>query len=167
MGTAACPPPRIIDYDEDILWEPAARAPWTLRTKEQQRARASELIAAPHWVMASMGSATRDLIEPQLDVLIYLDYPAHITLTRLLRRTIARALTGATCCNGNRETIRKSFLSTESILVWWCRTFRSRHRSALEREQSCTGPPTLRLRHPRELNHLLKHIRAAQSGTHL
>lgn len=150
-----------IDYDEDILWAPASHAAWTLRPEDEQRARATELIAQERWVMASVGSTTYDIVMPRVDVSIYLDYPPIITFPRLLRRTVTRALTGETCCNDNKESLRLSFLAKDSILLWWFKTFRKRHAAALAMESAADGTPTLRLTHPRQLDLVIAEVAAA------
>ena len=42
---------------------------------------------------------------------------------RLLRRTLRRSLKQEELWNGNRESIYKSFLSQDSILIWMLKTY--------------------------------------------
>ncbi len=42
---------------------------------------------------------------------------------QLLKRTFKRAYTGEDICNGNKETLAKQFLTKDSILWWFLKTF--------------------------------------------
>ncbi len=54
---------------------------------------------------------------------MFLDYPFGLVLGRLLKRTWRRSLHQEELCNGNRETLRQSFFSRDSILIWLLRTY--------------------------------------------
>jgi hypothetical protein len=41
----------------------------------------------------------------------------------LLRRSVTRAFSDETICNGNKETFYKQFFTSGSILLWFLKTF--------------------------------------------
>ena len=44
-------------------------------------------------------------------------------MSQLLQRTLKRSLSQEELWSGNRESLRKSFLSQDSILLWMLRTY--------------------------------------------
>ena len=48
-------------------------------------------------------------------------------MNRLFQRTFRRNVWGELCCNGNRETLRRTF-SRESVLLWALQTHARRRR---------------------------------------
>lgn len=144
-----------IDFDNDVLWMPAEQSPWTLFSPKEQRERVLEQMKSQAWVMASCGSKVTDIVYPQTDVILYLDYSPWVSLSRLFKRTMSRSFLGQTCCNGNRESFRLSLLSKDSIFLWWIKTWRSRRDLARTMESDPTVPPVYRLSHPRQFQDLL------------
>jgi hypothetical protein len=57
---------------------------------------------------------------------VWLDYRFARVFTRLLGRTLRRAFTREKLWHGNRESLRMSLLSRESILLWAIKTHRRR-----------------------------------------
>ena len=70
----------------------------------------------------------RDLVWGRADTVVFLNYQFMTVLGQLLRRTIRRSLTQEELWSGNRESIRKSFFSQDSILMWMLKTY-SKNRS--------------------------------------
>lgn len=136
--------------DDEIGWLPN----WTERPDEDQRRLAGELADGERWVMDSAYGKWRDLVVPQADAVVALDYPRWLSLARLVRRTLKRALLREEICNGNRESLRK-LVSRDGIVAWHFRSFRRKHETILAMESATDGPPVVRLRHPRDLDRLL------------
>ena len=67
------------------------------------RERVEEATEAPAWVADGNYSEVRDIVWGRADTLIWLDYPLHVSLRRLVPRTLRRALTGEELWSGNRE----------------------------------------------------------------
>jgi hypothetical protein len=57
---------------------------------------------------------------------VWLDYGFRVVFLRALRRTIRRSIRSEHLWHGNRESIRRAFLSRESILLWAATTHRRR-----------------------------------------
>ncbi|HYZ26231.1 MAG TPA: hypothetical protein VE597_04935 [Geminicoccaceae bacterium] len=90
---------------------------------------------------------------------IWLNYPFLTVLRRGLYRTIRRAVLREDLYSGNRETLRRAFLSRDSIL-WWVVTTHGRRRrqyTALFASPDLGALHLLELRGPREANRFLRH----------
>lgn len=141
--------------DEEIGWLPG----WVARPQDEQIALARGIVAGGRWVLDSAyGSYLGDVL-PRTQVVVALDYPRWLSLGRLVRRTITRAVDQQEVCNGNRESWRQA-LSRDSILVWHARSFARKHERVVAWEAATDGPPVLRLTHPRDLDAALAHLAA-------
>jgi len=109
-----------------LFWGPQ----WSMAELPVFRSRVAEVVAREHWVVDGGYSDVRDLVWARADTVVWLDYPLAITLSRLLRRIVARIRDGAELWpgTGNRETIRNQIF-TRDPLVWFAiRTHRGRRR---------------------------------------
>lgn len=84
----------------------------------QQRA------SAERWVSDGNYSMVRDVLWARATHVIWLNYSFAVVFSRALSRTVHWAVTQEELFSGNRESIRNSFFSLDSILVWVLRTFR-------------------------------------------
>jgi hypothetical protein len=109
-----------------VFWGPG----WTMAELPIFRSRVASVVAGEGWVVDGGYSDVRDLVWARADTVVWLDYPLAVTLSRLLRRIVARIRDGTELWpgTGNRETIRNQ-LFTRDPLVWFAiRTHRSRRR---------------------------------------
>jgi adenylate kinase family enzyme len=136
--------------DEEIGWLPG----WVERDKAEQRELAAALADADRWVLDSAYGAWLDVVLPRVEVVVGLDYPRWVSLSRLVRRTARRWARREEVCNGNVETLRK-IVAPDSILVWHFRSFARKRARLRDWEARPDGIPVLRLRHPRELTAVL------------
>ena len=102
-----------------LHWEPN----WTAASPQVFRDRVTKALSDERWVVDGNYSAVRDIIWSQADTVVFLDYSFWLIMGRLLRRTLQRSLKQEELWNGNREDIRKSFLSQESIVLWMLQTY--------------------------------------------
>ncbi|MFD9460092.1 adenylate kinase [Streptomyces sp. NPDC060027] len=78
----------------------------------------SRLAAGPRWIIDSLGyPEVRDLLWSRADTVIWLDYPRHVVMPRVLRRSIRRTVTREVIFGGNRETWREWLRRDHP--VWW------------------------------------------------
>jgi hypothetical protein len=87
------------------------------------------------------------------DTLIWLDLPLSLVMWRLTRRTLRRVTTQEDLWNtGNRESLRRSFFSRQSILLYALKTHqRNREKFTLECEFLAKEKQVVRLKSPREV----------------
>ena len=123
---------------------------WVIASHDEIRAQVEEVLLGHGWVIDGnyhdpLGSTVLD----QADEIVWLDLPFATTFWWLLRRTLRRLRTreqlwGTT----NAETLRRSFMSRDSILWYLLKTYRRRRRSCIER---LNGMPHVQLRSAREM----------------
>jgi adenylate kinase family enzyme len=94
---------------------------WTEATADELRARVrAALEAAPGgWVVdGNYRRKLGTLVLQRADTFVWLDLPLHVCLRRLWRRTWGRILRREELWNGNRETLRNTFLIRDSLFSW-------------------------------------------------
>lgn len=119
---------------DDLTWLPG----WTPVPDAEQRARISLICAQDEWVLDSAYSDWRDIVLARTDLIVALDYPRWVSLTRLVRRTVGRIRDRRPVCNGNVETLRQAF-GRDSIIRWHSRSFRGK-RERMRRWAKERGP---------------------------
>lgn len=139
--------------DDEFGWLPN----WVQRPAEEMRRLAEVAALEPQWVFDTTYSAFRDLVEPRADIIVGLDYPRWLSLSRLVRRTLRRAITRQEICNGNIESWRQLF-SKDSIVLWHFKSFRRKREAMRVWTTRPDGAPILLLRHPRELEQILRQL---------
>jgi adenylate kinase family enzyme len=78
-----------------------------------------------------------DFVSTQADVIVWLDLPLVVKLSRLLRRSWKRVTTPEVLWNGNVETWRDVFVGRDSVVVHPLRThFRARRQMLHRRDQA-------------------------------
>ncbi|HET6969602.1 MAG TPA: hypothetical protein VFH92_00635 [Phenylobacterium sp.] len=147
---------RHIDLDA-INWQ-AAWYDLNRNEPEEFRRRVGEAVAGDAWVACGNYSIARPLIVARATHIVWLDYPKWIVMSRVFRRSFARAWSGDELWpgTGNRETFR-DWLGKEHPIRWAWDTY------ALRREKNAAefADPALahieriRLRHPREAGPLI------------
>ncbi len=95
-------------------WQPIERAEF--------RRRVDTATSAPGWVSDGNYREVRDLVWGRAQVLVWLDYPLTLILWRLLCRSLRRISTHEELWNGNRESVRGLFFSSDSLFVYAVRS---------------------------------------------
>lgn len=139
---------RVIELDA-LFWG----RDWQPAPLELFRHRVEREIKDGGWIVVGNYSQVRDLVWKPADTLIWLDLPLLLVMSRLLRRTVGRVATREELWNtGNRETLRNSFFSRQSILWWALKTHRrNRERFAIECEFLGKDKTIVRLQTSREV----------------
>lgn len=133
---------------DDHIWLPG----WRLRERGEMLDRVEARLAGERWVME--GNLGRDATRlwaqvDRADLVVWIDLPLRVTLRRLVRRCLRRALLRERVCNGNVETLRKSFLSGNSILLY---AWRTRNLRRVIYRHLLRHRPHVRLRSAREVD---------------
>ena len=110
---------------DDYIWLPG----WRLRDRGEMLTLVERRLSGADWVMeGNLRPSAERLwaIADRADFIVWLDLPFRVTFWRLVRRSFRRAAFREECCNGNRETFRHAFLSSNSILLYAFQTRRLR-----------------------------------------
>lgn len=144
---------RAIDLD-DLYWRPG----WEIAPTDEFRAATAAATNTPRWVAAGNYTAIRDIVWAQTDTLIWLDYSLTRTFNQLARRSLMRVWDKKPICNGNTETLGKTF-SNDGVLYWLLRSYFPKRRENLDTFAHPERYPNIRnfirLRHPAETQALL------------
>ena len=139
---------------------------WTEVEPAEFRAKVAAAIDGDRWVTdGNYYSKARDLIWPRLTDVVWLNYPLPLVFFRALRRTLRRSVAGEELFAGNRESLRRSFLSTDSILLWVLRSH-GRNRRRYREVFDSGADPALRyfeLVRPARAERLVDELRDGQS----
>jgi adenylate kinase family enzyme len=131
---------------------------WAETSDEDLRRRLEPLLASEGWVVdGTYFHKLGHLVVDAADVVVWLDMPARVWLPRLVRRSLARR--GRELWNGNRETLRTSFLGRESLVVW---AIRSHIRRRREWPGELAHLPVVRLRTPHDVERFVSSFASAR-----
>ncbi len=108
-----------------LYWLPG----WQPRRSDDFARRLQDVASEERWVIDGNFGSWRDFLWPRATAAVWLNYAFPRIMLRALRRTTLRAVTKQPLYSGNRETIAKSFLSTDSILLWILRQHTPQKRS--------------------------------------
>lgn len=146
---------RHIELDA-LHWSPG----WVEVPNDAFRAAVARALDAEAWVVDGNYPAARDLVWPSATHLVWLDYPRWLVMWRVTSRTLRRWVTREVICNGNRESLRMSFMSKDSILWWAWSTFHGRRREyeALFAENPFPHLTLMRVGTPREAEALVQQL---------
>lgn len=129
---------------------------WTPAEPDEFRAKISAAIdGVDRWVAdGNYTTMTSDILWTRADAIVWLDYPLPLSLVRLLRRTMTRAFRQEELWNGNKESLRQHFASTDSLFVWAFKSRAKQKRTLPERfaRPEYADREIVRARTPRQLD---------------
>ncbi len=134
---------------DEIHWRPG----WKEGPAEATSRRIREVVERPRWVIDGNYGKHRRAHVDAIDLLVWLDFPLRTAMPRVLRRCVVRALRRVPCCNGNYESLRMTFFSKQSLLLWELTEHRRRQR---EIAHEFRERPHVRLRSQREVDRWLR-----------
>ena len=154
----------VIELDA-INWQ---RPGWQELTREEFRAQVAEAIAAAPegWVIEGNYSAVSDIYLAQVDTLIWLNLPFHVSFFRMIRRTLERVARKELLWGAQRESIRMQLFDPKNSLWWWGI---HHHRAGVRNQRRLLASlPHVRryeLRSPEEVAKLLQAARSQEANT--
>ena len=101
---------------------------WTGVSDQVFRERVVLATKTEQWVIDGNYSRIRSLIWERANTVVYLDYSFWKTFWQLFRRTIQRSIQREALWHGNREDLRRSFFSSDSIMLWMFKTYARRRK---------------------------------------
>jgi adenylate kinase family enzyme len=111
-------------YEMDqLFW----KSEWQESSEDELFRKVREVTCQPRWVLDGNYTRTIPVKWKQVQLVIWLDPSFVRTVLRVTKRTIYRSLTQQEIWpgTGNRESLRKAFLSKESIIWWAMSTYRN------------------------------------------
>ena len=132
-----------------LHWEPD----WTPAPLDVFRERVARALSGDVWVVDGNYGKVRDIVWGRADTVVWLDYRLAVIMGQLVRRTWRRIVTRETLWGGNRESLRQTLFSRESILLWALQTYRRRRREypILFDRLEYAHLTVVRLRSPRDM----------------
>lgn len=140
---------------DDLTWLPG----WQPVPDDTQRQLITDLCSRDSWVIDSAYSNWLDVPLAHADVVVGLDYPRWVSLWRVARRSVARAIDKNPICGGNVESWRR-VLSADSMVVWHFKSFQRKRERIRAWSRSSPGPRIVRLRSPRASTRWLESLQA-------
>ncbi|MEO8541015.1 MAG: AAA family ATPase [bacterium] len=132
---------------------------WVDLTREEFREQVTDYLGehSGGWVIEGNYGHVRDLVLPLAETAIWLDLPFATVYRRLAARTVTRSITGGELWNGNKETLRQTFLSRESMLIWGFTSWRA-HRASITESLITSRPQATvyHLRTPGQVSYLIR-----------
>lgn len=143
---------RFVDLD-DINWSPG----WVSTPREELLPKVKEALGGERWIISGNYSAVQDFIFNEVDTIVWLDYSRFVVAKRAISRTFRRVFLKEACCNGNYETIRQTFFSKDSILLWVYKTYSKRKNryTALKKDERYRRKNFLHFKNPLEAQNYL------------
>ncbi len=142
---------------DELHWLPG----WQERAAEETAALLAERVAGERWVAEGNYGHFRSRHMDRVELTVWLDLPLRVTFPRLLRRGVRRSVLKLDCCNGNRESLVRTFLHKDSLLLYALQTDR-RRRVGLTEELATR--PHVRLRSQREVDRWLSGVGGRARG---
>lgn len=136
-------------------WEPAEPGEF--------REAVTQIVDRTGWVVdGNYRSALAGVVAQRAHLVVAIDLPVPITMARVIRRTVRRAVTRQTLWNGNRERLRNftRWDPEENIIRWTWDNRHRYHRLALEAERAgqAGGPPCIRLTSPAQVRRFVRYL---------
>jgi adenylate kinase family enzyme len=142
-----------------LYWEPN----WQEAPLEIFRARVEQARQAERWVVAGNYHVVRDLIWPNAEVIIWLDYSLWRIFWQLTRRTFARWWTQELLWGTNREPlwVHLKFWSKGSLYNWLFKTYwRRKHQTPILLSQpEHQHLKLIRFTHPKETEEWVRNLK--------
>ncbi len=142
---------------DDLYWKPG----WEGSGDEELVGRIEPIVRGDGWVIDGNYDRIQARYRDRVQLYVWLDLPFHTTLRRLIGRCLARSFDQQPICNGNRETLRQSFMSRNSIILYGIQTWGRKHRKY---SRLMPALPHVRLRNERQVAALLGSFKTSAGG---
>lgn len=133
---------------DELHWLPD----WQERAPEETAALLAERLAGDRWVAEGNYRRFRRTYMDRVELTVWLDIPLRVTFPRLVRRGVRRSVRKEVCCNGNQESLWRTFFHKDSLLLYALQNDRSKRRDL---EAELATRPHVRLRSQREVRRWL------------
>ena len=130
---------------------------WAEPPDEEFAADVENALAGNAWVVEGNYRKARAVYWSRVEMMVWLDLPLRAVTWRVLCRTLRRVRSSERLWGAQRESVRRGFLSYDSLWLWNVRTHRPRRRlySDLTAELELRGGQAVRLRSQRDVDQWL------------
>jgi adenylate kinase family enzyme len=97
---------------------------WQERSVPEFRNLVKQETAKERWVSDGNYSKVQDIVMGRATDVVWLNYPFPLVFWRGLKRSVVRSFTREELFSGNRESIRITFFSRDSILLWIIKSYK-------------------------------------------
>ncbi len=104
-----------------LFWKPN----WRETSDTEFILKIEDSISGDGWVLDGNYTRTIPTKWKRVQMVVYLDLPFWTVAYRLIKRSLVRTLTHQELWSGCRETIWKTFLSRDSVLLWALKMFQT------------------------------------------
>lgn len=131
---------------------------------EEFRRRTAQAVAGERWAACGNYSKVADLVRARATDIVWLDYPRWLIMSRVLRRSLVRAIGGQELWEGtgNTETFAR-WLDKEHPIRWSWDTYagrKARYQAMMDGE-AWAGLRVHRVTRPKEADALIRRLAAA------
>lgn len=125
---------------DQLFWKPG----WRESPDEEFMEKVSVVVAKDAWVLDGNYTRTVPIKWRRTQLVVWIDLPFMTTVARVTKRAVNRSITGAELWpgTGNRETLKKAFLSRRSI-IWWSIKYYAANRKKYQRIMEAGEYPEL------------------------
>ena len=106
-----------------LYWLPE----WRPRSEHEFKQLVRDAVAEEEWVLDGNYIRLRDIVWTRATTIVWLNFSFPVVMYRALNRTFRRSIFREPFYSGNRESLRRAFLSKDSILLWVLKSY-WRHR---------------------------------------
>ncbi|MDQ2845270.1 MAG: toxin [Actinomycetota bacterium] len=136
---------------------------WTPADPGVFRSAVLEVVAGPRWVVdGNYNGALGRTVADRAELRIAIDLSVPVTMSRVIRRTVRRAVTREELWNGNRGSLRNftRWDPLENIIRWTWDNRHSYHEKALGAEKAwrAGGLPCVRLASPAQVRRFVDYL---------
>ena len=142
---------------DQLFW----KSNWQETSDEEFFPKLAEALSGEVWILDGNYSRSNKAKWERVDTIIWVDFGYIRTLFQLVNRTISRAISRQELWpgTGNKESFFKTFMSKDSILIWFLRCYhKNRIRySKLMQSTEYSHLEMIRLKSPNEVRNFIKH----------
>lgn len=142
-----------------MYWLPQWQEPETAVFADKVR----PVLLTEKWVLDGNFSKINAIKWQRVDTIIWLDYGFFRTLYQVFMRSLRRAWQHQEIWpgTGNKESFRRSFLSSESVILWMLKNYRNNRRkyTRLFNDEGMQGIRLVRLTSPKAARRFLKGLK--------
>ncbi|MER6499847.1 adenylate kinase [Streptomyces sp. NPDC001455] len=145
---------------DDLLFTPDGALPLA-----EFRRQAAEITSGDAWIVEGNFSKLADVVWHRADVLVWLDFPLPLIVSRIVRRSLRQLAGREDSAQARRLTWGRAFFGRRSLLRTAVRKYRNNRPRYVQQvgQTAALGVEVVRLRSPREAERWMTVLRRAEA----